>query len=283
MWHPPSGSRRSRARQERRFHRPRLEALEARRLLTIYTVMNTDDSGAGSLRQAILNVNNDTSLDTIAFAIPGSGVHTISPLSDLPAITNSVLIDGYTQSGASPNTLASGDNAVLEIVLSGAAEGYDATFGLELSAGASTVRGLVINDFTGSGFSNSRQIFDGDGIVLDTSGGDTVAGNFIGTDVTGNTAAGNRTSGVAVESANDTIGGTAPAARNVIAGIAVDSDGILISGAAATGTVVQGQLHRDECCRRHCHPATGRHRCRAGWGRRNHRRDNSRGAERDFR
>ena len=52
--------------------------MEDRRLLTTYMVMNTNDSGPGSLRQAILNVNNDTSLDTIAFNIPGTGVQTIS-------------------------------------------------------------------------------------------------------------------------------------------------------------------------------------------------------------
>ena len=72
------------------------------------------------------DVNCDTSLDTIAFNIPGTGVHTISPASALPAITNPVIIDGYTQPGASPNTLANGDNAVLEIVLDGAVVGADA-------------------------------------------------------------------------------------------------------------------------------------------------------------
>ena len=60
--------RRSQARHHRRFHHPRVEALEARRLLTTYMVMNTKDSGAGSLRQAILDVNNDMTLDTIGFA-----------------------------------------------------------------------------------------------------------------------------------------------------------------------------------------------------------------------
>src|SRR6266436_9118043 len=86
---------------------------------TTFTVTNTNDSGAGSLRQAILDANNNPGLDTIAFNIPGPGVRTISPTSALPTVTDPVIIDGYTQPGASPNTLASGDNAVLKIVLDG--------------------------------------------------------------------------------------------------------------------------------------------------------------------
>ena len=44
-----------------------------------FTVTNTSDSGAGSLRQAILDANANPGLDTIAFDIPGAGVHTITP------------------------------------------------------------------------------------------------------------------------------------------------------------------------------------------------------------
>src|SRR3989442_2742136 len=86
------------------------------------TVTNTADSGPGSLRQAILDANADASTNdvSIEFNIPGSGVQTIAPLSSLPYITHSVSIDGYTQPGASPNTLANADNAVLLIELSGA-------------------------------------------------------------------------------------------------------------------------------------------------------------------
>ena len=49
--------------------------------------------------------------DAITFSIPGSGVQTISPASPLPTITDPVIIDGYSQPGASPNTLAVGNNA----------------------------------------------------------------------------------------------------------------------------------------------------------------------------
>jgi hypothetical protein len=78
-----------------------------------FTVTNTGDSGGGSLRQAITDANNNAGLDTIDFKIPGSGVHTITPATSLPFITSLVVIDGYTQSGSSANTLANGENAVL--------------------------------------------------------------------------------------------------------------------------------------------------------------------------
>src|SRR5690349_1725585 len=51
----------------------------------VFTVLNTNDSGAGSLRQAILDANSMGG-GTIQFTIPGTGVHTISPLTVLPTI-----------------------------------------------------------------------------------------------------------------------------------------------------------------------------------------------------
>src|SRR5438874_2131308 len=80
------------------------------------TVTTTADSGAGSLRQAILDANAAAGTDTIAFNIPGAGVQTIAPLTNLPMVTEAVVIDGYTQPGTSANSLATGDNAVLLIV-----------------------------------------------------------------------------------------------------------------------------------------------------------------------
>ena len=112
-----------------------------------FTVTNTDDTGAGSLRQAILDANGNPGLDTIAFNIPGVGVHTITPASGLPTVSDSAIIDGYTQPGASPNTDPNGFNGTLLIEINGANAGN--TNGLHISAGGSTVRGLVINRFQG--------------------------------------------------------------------------------------------------------------------------------------
>jgi len=52
-----------------------------------FPVTTTADSGPGSLRQAILNANANPGPDQITFAIPGGGLHTITPPSPLPTIT----------------------------------------------------------------------------------------------------------------------------------------------------------------------------------------------------
>ena len=101
--------------------------LEERVLLSTFTVTNTlDNSRAGSLRHAINQVNADkgNTVDTIDFNIPGTGPFTISPTSPLPAITHSVLIDGYSQPHSSPNTETDSDNAVILIQLSGTQAGF---------------------------------------------------------------------------------------------------------------------------------------------------------------
>jgi hypothetical protein len=154
-----------------RFTRPRLEPLEDRRLLATFLVTNTDDSGSGSLRQAILDANADPFVDTIAFVIAGGGVQTIRPASALPAITKPVVIDGTTQPGFTGTPL---------IVLDGGSAGLFAN-GLTLTGGHSAVEGLVINNFGRSA------------IVLSGQGEDLVVGNYLGTDVTGTHIGGSAT------------------------------------------------------------------------------------------
>ena len=108
-----------------------------------FTVTNTNDSGPGSLRQAILDANASPGSDTIAFDIPGTGVHTITPATPLLGLDGSLLIDGYTQPGASANTDPVATNAVLLIELDGSVAG-----GVGLAVGSTPgveIRGLVIN------------------------------------------------------------------------------------------------------------------------------------------
>lgn len=191
-----------------------------------FTVTNTSDSGAGSLRQAILDANINLGTDTINFNIPGAGPHTIQPLSTLPTITDPVIIDGYTQPGASPNTNGPslGINAVLKIELDGSNAGINVD-GFHITSGSSTIRGLVINHFRW-------------GIALDGNGANIIEGNFIGTDATGTTALGNGF-GVYIFnwSPNNIIGGATPGARNLISGN--NSDGVHVYG---HWNVVQGNL-----------------------------------------
>lgn len=78
-----------------------------------------------TLRAAIQEANALPGADTINFNIAGSGVQTIFPTGDLPVITEQVTINGYSQPGASPNTLADTDNAVLLIELRGTNAGFE--------------------------------------------------------------------------------------------------------------------------------------------------------------
>ncbi len=197
--------------------------MESRTLLSNFNVTNTNDSGAGSLRQAIIDANT-AGAGVIAFQIPGSGVHTIAPTTDLPAITAEISIDGTTELGASANSnpMDQADNAVLLIELSGAND--SSGNGLVISGHDATVRGLVIDHWRGS---------IGGGFGLDISGADaTIAGNFIGVDPTGETRAANGI-GIQLETgaANLTIGGAAAADRNVIAGNITE----IYSGNTSTG------------------------------------------------
>ena len=204
------------------------------------TIANTNGTGQGSLRQFITNANTlggDASLaqsslvaakENAVFMISNGtaaaglrtannyfsgGVATISPTSALPTISSPLVIDGYTQPGASANTLAIGSNAVLVIVLDGINAG-DTTPGFSIAAGATTVRGLVINNFTYAG------------IHLDSGDGNTIAGNYIGTNATGTIAVPNGRGtaydgiliGYAAASSNNVFGGSTPADRNLISG-----------------------------------------------------------------
>jgi len=83
-----------------------LPAPPAQAAFAIYFVVNTNDAGAGSLRSAIDNANLNAGLDSIFFNIPGAGPHVITPVNDLPPITDPVLIAGYTEPNAAPATAA---------------------------------------------------------------------------------------------------------------------------------------------------------------------------------
>ena len=160
-----------------------------------FVVTSTADSGTGSLRQAMLNSNLNTGFtNQISFNIAGTAPFTIQPLSALPVMTTPVVIDATTQPNYTNKPLieVDGTNTV--------------TTGFTLTAGGSTVRGLVINRFASNG------------ILLSTNGGNVVEGNYIGTDSSGALARGNAFDGVQIQSSNNRIGGTTVAQRNVISG-----------------------------------------------------------------
>jgi hypothetical protein len=181
-------------------------------------VTNTNDSGPGSLRQAILDANARAGTDLITFSI-GSGLQTIAPTALLPDITDPVVIDATSQPGFSGVPL---------IELSGANALSLPNVGLlTLKGGNTTIRGLIVNhckDF---------------GISIVNAGGNHIEGNFLGTDATGNLTTNSNGNLITINnSPNNVIGGTSPGTRNVISGSG--SHGISIFGSSGTGNVIQG-------------------------------------------
>ena len=218
---------------------------------TVVSTGDTDDATPDgvcgppcTLREAMQEANannNDALVDGISFAILGDGPHAISPTTVLPDIEEPVVIDGYTQGDSTvtttddavENTLAYGTDAILKIVV----DGFSITgqgLGFRIVGGDSTIRGLVINAFEEqSGLGFGINIF-GDGNVVE--------GNFIGTNVTGTSAASNESNGVHLSggAADNTIGGSAPAARNLISGNGLN--GVTLDTLTATGNAVRGNL-----------------------------------------
>ena len=198
--------------------------------LIVNTTDDLNDSactfGHCSLREAINRSNGVPGANTIGFSIPATGVQRIAPTSALPTITDPVTINGYSQPGARANTLATGNNAVVVIELYGAALPPGPN-GLTITAGNSTVQGLILTRFAGSA------------IALQTAGGNTIQGNFIGTNTSYEVLLANG-NGVLIASNSNTVGGTTPAARNIIS--LNHLEGIVIRGVGANNNLVQGNF-----------------------------------------
>ena len=184
-----------------------------------FLVTNTNDSGPGSLRQAILEANFLGGPDSIAFQIPGPGPYVIAPLSQLPSTSGPTIVDGQTQPGFSSGN---------RVQLSGASAGPGVD-GLVITGPTCVVIGLVIRGFQRNG------------VVLQGGGGSILLDNRIGTDLAGLAAAGNGGSGVFIQdSPNNRIGpSSAGELRNVISG---NREGIAIFGTTSDSNLVVGNF-----------------------------------------
>jgi hypothetical protein len=179
-----------------------------------YAVTNTNDSGAGSLREAITSVNasSSTQYSGISFAVTG----VITLASDLPAITKKVLIDGGTAPGyVAGNTTTA---PLVAVNFNNVASGFNFNSG---SAGS----GIYALSIYGS---NSN------GITLNASN-ITLLRNYIGLNLSG-AAGGNAADGIyiAAASINNVIGSNPNSISglysNVISGNTLN--GIRIYGSA---------------------------------------------------
>ena len=183
------------------------------------TIVNTNNTGQGSLRQFLTNANTlggDASLaqsglvaakENAVFMISNGtaaaglraannyfsgGVATITPTSALPTISTPMVLNAQKQPGW---TLA----PIVELNGAGAGAAVD---GLNITASGSNsiLRGLVVNRFLG------------DGIEISGGSNNVIAGNYIGTNAAGTAAAPNGVKGVYLNAGSNgnQIGGTAP-------------------------------------------------------------------------
>jgi hypothetical protein len=183
-------------------------------IISPFAVTNTNNSGTGSLRQAIINANNTPNTpapQTISFHIAGTAPFTI-PAIALPTITDPVVIDATTQPGYVGSPI---------VELNGS---FNSIVGLEISAGNTTVKGLVINRFY-------------TGILLRDNGGNTIQRNYIGTNIAGDLGQGNGAGIFIDNSPNNLIGGNTAGERNVISG---NEGGVDVWDAASNGTIIKG-------------------------------------------
>lgn len=146
--------------------------------LQTFVVTNNEDSGEGSLRQAIEDVNERRKPALIAFELP-SDATVIKPERPLPAITApGVVVDGLTQPGAScdawpPKLVVELDGRSLS------PGGVSQNSGvLELKGGDGLVRGLVVGGLQNQANKSAS------GILLSSSN-NKVQCNYLGTDATG--------------------------------------------------------------------------------------------------
>ncbi len=207
------GTSRPGRRARTRPRNPLLERLEERRLLALIPVTSTGDLDAqgnpvpGSLRQAIIDANTNGGQDTIQFAITGSGVQTITPSRDLPAITGSVIIDATTQPGYSGTPL---------IEINGINAG-NTTNGLRISSSDVTISGLAINNFGASGIR-----IEANQVIVDSC--------YIGTTPSGTQANPNGGSGITIANASSSV-----IRGNVLSGNT--GPGLTISGSSSSNRV----------------------------------------------
>ena len=173
----------------------------------------TATPGECTLRAAIEESNANTGVDTIAFGIAGDGVHTITPATAYPDITDTVTIDGYTQSGAVANTAAAPApiNSVIMIEI----DGHQIAGGARnfyIKSNDTVVQGLSLFGFS------SPSVDDRHASIAVEADDVSISGNYIGVRADGMTPGiGDNTRGVVcLDHSGLNIGGTNAADRNII-------------------------------------------------------------------
>jgi len=181
-----------------------------------FLVINADDSGPGSLRQAILDANRPTAPlpSIIAFDIQPPGPKTIRLLSNLPTMMRRIVVDATTQPGFNGQPIIELDGTNITVN----------SFGFDVQGSDCLIRGFVIHDFQyGVQFRGLRNHLEG---------------CYLGTDLSGREIRRNNVASVSLTGSSHVIGGTNAAARNVISGST--SHGLVIN--SGVSNVIQGNF-----------------------------------------
>jgi hypothetical protein len=167
----------------------------------VFAVTNTNDNGPGSFREAIMHANASPGADTIIFGIlPKLSLKTIVVQTDLPAITDPLTINGFSEGGPGYE-----GPPLIELRAGNRRATHS---GLSVSSGAShsLIRGLIVNSFPSEGIGIDAQNV-------------TVAGCYVGTSADGNSALPNGAGiGLGQGAGFCLIGGPNPHDRNVLSG-----------------------------------------------------------------
>ena len=191
----------------------------------------TATPGECTLRAAIQEVNAGSGGDTINFGISGSGVHTLTPAACYDDITESVTINGYSQTGSAVNTAvapaALNGTLTIEIDGTGAASLFCPAF--NIASDNVTIKGLVINhDFT--------EMIKEDNAHSNIN----ITGNYLGTSPDGLSTYSGQGTGVRIKGCtNCNVGTTAAADRNVISVSQGGGRGIYITD-TTSNVIVRG-------------------------------------------
>ena len=187
-----------------------------------FVVNSTADPGAGTcdaaectLREAMTAANAAPGPSTIEFAIPGSGPHLIDAGSNLPDIGASVVIDGSTQSGYAGTPVVEVRGPVL-----GPEDTSQAFF---VAAAAVTIRGLSITRWSEAVKTIAPDL--------------TVQDSWIGVTPDGAVEANDTGSGIVL---------TSSAASITSSRIVARSNGVMVTGAGASGNTIGGDSSAGE-------------------------------------
>ena len=199
-----------------------------------FRVTNTNDTGSGTLRQAIADANNNAGQTSyIDFSIPGPGPHTIGPFSSTVGANEPVIIDGYSQAGAVPNSngITQPFNGTIMIEMDRGGSLFPSNPILGIFSPGSVIRGIAVY--------NSDNLQPGVGINLRGSN-NKVEGCIIGSNSTGTAPGLGFDIGISTggSSPGRVIGGPSPSARNYIIG---NDEGIALTGDGGPSEDVQVQ------------------------------------------